>query len=88
MNFDWKNIDLKNASIFDLTDDLELIKICIFDGNFIIDDKKEYLKNLDDKERFESMSEFAYRTKDVELEQVVGKTFPEELKKFQAICNE
>lgn len=88
MNFDWKNIDLKNASIFDLTDDLELIKKCILNNRFTWGDKEKYLKNLDNKNRYQSILDFSSFTSDDKLYNLVCKTFPKEHEENLAIFDE
>lgn len=76
MNFDWKNIDLKTASIFDLTDDIELIRKSIDCSDFSLEDKDEFIKNLTDDDRFRHLIDFAYFTNDDKLEKAAIKTFP------------
>lgn len=89
MNYDWKKIDLKNASIFDFTDDLEIIRVCIGDEKFTMDSKKEYLKKINDKERYASLSTFSEIVGDSDLEYAIDDVFPiEALEYYTSIIDD
>lgn len=52
MIFDWHNIkDLRKASIFDLTDDIEIIRECTYLPNLTMADKERYESELNDAGR-------------------------------------
>lgn len=88
MKKNWKDLDLKKSSIFDLTDDLDLIRKCIDDDGFVLENKKEYLLNLDDTGRFYSFNAFSILTDDNELEKYVNELFYNEFKKNKLLFNE
>lgn len=88
MNFDWKNIDLRNASIFDLTDDLELIRECIADEDITMDDKEEYLKRWNTMYIACDMSVFADKIKDKALQKELERVFAKEYAEYEAIFDE
>ena len=43
---DWKHIDLSKATIFDLTDDIALIRESLGDNDFTKEDTSVYLQNV------------------------------------------
>ena len=52
MKYDWKHIkDLRKASIFDLTDDIEVVRDCTGNPYITIDQKEDYEKCLGEWER-------------------------------------
>lgn len=88
MNFDWKNIDLKNACIFDLTDDIELIRDVICDETFTINDKESYLKESHPTLIACEMHDFATRIKDQDLVDALEKVFTKEYAEERAMFDE
>ena len=80
----WKSLDLRKASIFDLTDDPEIIKQ-FWEPDFLFSTKEDYLKytsNSDNRGIVLFLLEFADVTKDKELKKFVEKEFQEELSTF------
>ena len=70
MIYDWRNIkDWNEASIFDLTDDIELIRKCICDDSFEMKDKDDYMNGRYWMEggREYDFERFAVETHDDEL---------------------
>lgn len=65
MIYDWRKIeDLTKASIFDLTDDIELIRECICIPSFEMDSRKEYIDSLEEIDRINDFESFAQITGD------------------------
>ena len=85
MNFDWRNLDLRKANIFDLTDDIELIHQCGC-GLWIesVDDRDEYVRKNSTTHVACDMISYAYLVKDDELHAELEKTFSKEYAEFQA----
>ena len=68
MIYDWhKIIDLSKASIFDLTDDIELIRECIGLPSFEIIDRQNYIAQMTESIRVSDFEAFAYETRDDEF---------------------
>jgi len=68
MIYDWRKIeDLTKASIFDLTDDIELIRECICLPSFEMKDRKEYIKEMTGNTRISDFEAFALETRDEEF---------------------
>lgn len=65
MIYDWRKIeDLTKASIFDLTDDIELIRECICIPSFEMYSRKEYIDSLEEIDRINDFESFAQITGD------------------------
>ncbi len=80
----WQSVDLRKASIFDLTDDPEIIKQ-FWEPDFLFPTKEDYLKytsNSDERGIVLFLLEFADVTKDMELKIFIEKEFQEELSTF------
>lgn len=61
MIFDWRNIeDLRKASIFDLTDDIEIIRECTCLPELTMADRERYERELDDAGRADDYEAFSY----------------------------
>ena len=88
MNFDWKNIDLKNACIFDLTDEIEVIREVLCDDEITLKDKDIYKSKLSQVNIACDMHTFAYEIKDLELVKELEKIFKAEFAQDSAIFNE
>ena len=68
MIYDWRKIeDLTKASIFDLTDDIELIRECICLPSFEMKDRQEYINHMTESIRVGNFETFAYETRDEEF---------------------
>lgn len=68
MIYDWRKIeDLSKASIFDLTDDIELIRECIGYSFFEMKDRQEYINQMTESTRVSDFEAFAYETRDDDL---------------------
>lgn len=68
MIYDWHNIeDLSEASIFDLTDDIELIRECICIPSFEMKNKMEYINSMEEVDRISDFESFAQITGDEEF---------------------
>lgn len=83
---DWRNIeDLTKASIFDLTDDIELIRECICLHSFEMKDQQNYINKMTESTRVSDFEAFAYETKDQEFANhlsIVFKDFYDKLNKL------
>lgn len=88
MNFDWKNIDLRNACIFDLTDDIELIRKVTCDRAITLKDKDAYKMEWDQMQHACEMHDFAERIKDQPLINKLEKIFKAEYARNEALFNE
>lgn len=80
MIYDWHNIkDWDNASIFDLTDDIEIIRRCIDNDSFEMKDKDDYLNYNYWREgaREWDFERFAMVTRDEELMKHIHVVFAE-----------
>ena len=88
MNYDWKNIDLKNACIFDLTDDIELIREVLCDDEIKLKDKNIYTSESHPNLIACEMHDFATRIKDQDLVNALEKVFAKEFAKERAMFDE
>lgn len=88
MNYDWKNIDLKNACIFDLTDDIEMIHVVICDDIYTLNEKEKYLKETNKIDIACSMHDYAFRINDSKLVNELEKVFKAEYDEFESFFNE
>lgn len=88
MNFDWKNIDLKNACIFDLTDDIELIRKIVCDRTITLKDKDIYKREWSRLIIACNMHEFAEHINDTDLINKLDIVFEAEYAKNNAFFNE
>ena len=84
MNFDWKNLDLRKTNIFDLTDDIELIRLSTADPCIELDDRDEYVRKNSTMHVACDMISYAYLMKDDELHAELEKIFAKEYAEFQA----
>ena len=86
MNFDWKNLDLRKANIFDLTDDIELIHQCGC-GLWIesVDDRDEYVRETGRIRIARAMITFARLVNDDELHAELEKIFSKEIEEDQTL---
>lgn len=68
MIYDWRKIeDLTKATIFDLTDDINLIRECICLPSFEMKDKQEYIDEITESTRIGDFEAFAHETRDKEF---------------------
>lgn len=88
MNFDWKNIDLKNACIFDLTDDIELIRDMLDNESITLKDKDIYKSKRSQIRIACDMHDFAERIKDQKLVNKLESIFEAEYREYEAMFNE
>lgn len=88
MNFDWKNIDLKNACIFDLTDDIELIRDMLDNEAITLKDKDIYKSKRSQMRIACDMLDFAERIKDHQLANNLESIFEVEYSEYEAMFNE
>jgi len=88
MNYDWKNMDLKNACIFDLTDDIEMIRDVVCDDSFKIDDKELYLSESHPNLIACEMHDLATRINDIDLVNALEKVFAKEFAQERAMFDE
>ena len=79
MNFDWKNLDLRKANIFDLTDDIELIRLSTADPCIELDDRDEYVREESLYYIACAMITFARLVNDDELHAELEKIFSKEI---------
>lgn len=80
----WKTLDLRKASIFDLTDDPEIIKQ-FWVPDFLTPTKEVYIeqtKNSSERGIVLFLLEFSDVTKDKELKKFIEKEFAQELSTF------
>ena len=87
MIFDWRNIeDLRKASIFDLTDDIEIIRECTYLPNITLADRERYESELDDGARLDDYSAFSYCIEDVDaFNKAVEAAFSDYLQKLHTL---
>lgn len=86
MIYDWRNIkDLTKASIFDLTDDIELIRECICLPTFEMKDRKEYLDQLTESSRVSDFEAFAHETHDEDFVRHLKVVFSEYYEKLNQL---
>jgi len=65
MIYDWRNIkDLRKASIFDLTDDIEIIRECTCLLDLTMADRERFERDLDDAGRADDFEAFSHHIKD------------------------
>lgn len=88
MNYDWKNIDLKNVCIFDLTDDMELIRDMLDNESITLKDKDIYKSKRSQIRIACDMFDFAERIKDQQLANELEKVFKAEYAEYDAMFNE
>jgi hypothetical protein len=88
MNYDWKNMDLKNACIFDLTDDIKLIRKVVCDRTITLKDKDIYISEYSQIRIACDMCDFAERIKDQQLINELEKIFKAEYAEYDAMFNE
>jgi hypothetical protein len=80
----WKKLDLRKATIFDLTTDPEIIKQ-FWEPNFLCPTKEDYLnqtENSDERGTVLFLLELAAITHDNELREAIEKEFSTELLTF------
>lgn len=89
MIYDWRNIeDLRKVSIFDLTDDIEIIRKCTCLGDEISMDKREWYEKELDNGNFSRVDDFeAFNVRalrgDEDFVQAIREAFPEEYKEIE-----
>lgn len=88
MNYDWKNMDLKNACIFDLTDDIKIIREVTCDDEIKLKDKNIYKSESHPNLIACEMHDFATRIKDQDLVNALEKVFKAEYAEYEAMFNE
>ncbi|MBP1673378.1 MAG: hypothetical protein H6Q25_1193 [Bacteroidetes bacterium] len=88
MNYDWKNMDLKNACIFDLTDDIELIRDIVCDDSINLEDKELYLSESHSILIACEMHDFATRINDQDLVNALEEVFSKEYAKERSMFDE
>jgi len=88
MNYDWKNIDLKNACIFDLTDDITIIRKVVCDKTITLKDKDIYKSEWSQLNIACNMHEFAEQINDQKLVKELEKIFKAEYAQNKAFFNE
>lgn len=88
MNYDWKNIDLKNACIFDLTDDIKLIRKVVCDRTITLKDKDIYKSEWSQLNIACDMHTFANEIGDLELVKELENVFETEYAENEAFFNE
>ena len=88
MNYDWKKLDLKNACIFDLTDDIAVIRVVLCDDEIKLKDKDIYKSDWSQMHIACDMHTFAYETGNSELIKELKKIFKAEFDENKAIFNE
>lgn len=88
MNYDWKNIDLKNACIFDLTDYIKLIRNMLDNESITLKNKDIYKSKSSQMRIACDMQDFAQQIKDQELVNELEKVFKAEYDEYEAMFNE
>ena len=89
MNFDWRKLDLKKSCIFDLTDDIEMIRQCTADPCIELEDRDEYLSDGGPLHYIPcAMHTFACYSNDAELQAELEQLFEKEFAEFQSQFNE
>ncbi len=77
MIYDWRNIkDLRKASIFDLTDDIKVIRECTACPNITMDQREEYEEILGEWERVVTFCMFYREGQDKEFLKALKEAFP------------
>jgi hypothetical protein len=88
MNYDWKNMDLKNACIFDLTDDIKIIREVTCDDEIKLKNKNIYKSESHPNLIACEMHDFATRIKDQDLVNALEKVFAKVFAIERAMFNE
>jgi hypothetical protein len=88
MNFDWKNIDLKNACIFDLTDDIAVIREVLYNDRITLKDKDIYKSKWSQTRIACDMHTYAHEIDDLELVKELEKVFETEYAEHELMFNE
>lgn len=88
MNFDWRKLDLRKANIFDLTDDIELIRLSTANPCIELDDRDEYVRKNNIGALASDMRAFAFNIKDDELHTELGKIFSKEITERAAMIED
>ena len=87
MIYDWRNIkDLRKASIFDLTDDIEIIRECTCLHDITMEDRASYESELDDALRTDAYEAFShFIDSDDEFIKAVYATFSDYYKELETL---
>lgn len=89
MNFDWRKLDLKKSCIFDLTDDIEMIRQCTCRRTITLEDREEYLSDGGSLHYIPcAMGDFAHYSGDKELEAELNRIFVKEFAEVDALFDE
>lgn len=88
MNFDWRKLDLRKANIFDLTDDIEMIRQCTILRYLTLEDREEYVSDATLYEIAVAMRTFAQLVKDEDLLSELRSIFSNEYAKHDVIYDE
>ena len=88
MNFDWKNIDLKNACIFDLTDDIELIRDVVCDEYLTLKSRDSYLEFWPKDRIACHMQVFAHEINDKKLFERLENLFHDVYERHRSLIKE
>lgn len=77
MIYEWRNIkDLRKASIFDLTDDIKVIRVCTGYPHITVDQREEYEENLGEWERVVTFCMLYREDYDKEFLKALKEAFP------------
>lgn len=76
MKYDWKNKDLRKVTVFDLTDDIEIIRGCTNCPSYTLDSREEHAAYLNKCDEYFRVLEFCML-----YQEDCNKEFLEELKK-------
>ncbi|MBR0304266.1 MAG: hypothetical protein IJQ94_01325 [Bacteroidales bacterium] len=89
MKYDWKHIkDLRKASIFDLTDDIEVVRDCTGNPYITIDQKEEYEKCLGEWERVVTFCKLYRENYNEDFFNALKKSFPDVFKEHPVLPND
>lgn len=89
MNFDWRKLDLKKSCIFDLTDDIDMIRQCTADPCIELEDRDEYLRDGGSLHYIpRAMHTFACYSQETELQEKLEQLFKKEFAEVQAQFDE
>jgi hypothetical protein len=88
MNYDWKNMDLKNACIFDLTDDIAVIREVLDNDRITLKEKNIYKSKWSQIHIACDMHVFAEQINDQKLVKELEKIFKAEYAQNKATFNE
>ena len=88
MNFDWRKLDLKKSCIFDLTDDIDMIRQCTILRYLTLEDREEYVTDATLYEIAVAMRTFAQIVKDEDLLSELRNIFSNEYAKHDVIYDE